>query len=399
MHPVVVDKPYKFVPPHLGTWWPRFLQLFTRRHLRRYYGIVAVRCQGLERLRDSLVAGHGILLTPNHCRPCDPHVVGEMCRQAGAAPLIMASWHLFLQGRWRAFLLRRMGAFSIYREGMDRQALQTAVQVLTQGKRPLIIFPEGVISRTNDRLVALMEGTSFVARSAAKKRAEASRTGQMVVHPVAIRYFFHGDLERTIHAVLDDIERRLSWQPQTGCDLYDRIYKVGEALLCLKEMEYLGQAQSGPVFERLQRLIDHVLVPLEQEWLQGHREKTVVARVKKLRIAILPDMVQGSITNQERERRWRQLADMYLVQQMSHYPADYIKSQPTPERILETVERFEEDLTDVCRIHAPMTAKVQVGEAIPVSPARDRRDTEDSLMAAVEASLRSMLQELATARP
>ncbi len=391
MHPVVVDKPYAFVPPYLGTWWPRFLQLFLRRNLRRNHGIVAVRCQGLERLQESLSAGHGIMLTPNHCRPCDPHVVSEMCRQAGTAPLVMASWHLFLQGRWRAFLLRRAGAFSIYREGMDRQALQAAVQILQQGGRPLVIFPEGVITRTNDRLSALMEGTSFIARSAAKRRAETSPAGQVVIHPVATRYFFHGDLEPALHAVLDDLERRLSWQPQRTLGLYERIYKVGEALLCLKELEYLGRPQPGPIFERVEHLIDHVLVPMEQEWLDGHREKTVVARVKKLRTAILPDMVQGQLTEQERERRWRQLADMYLVQQMSHYPPEYIKSNPTPERLLETVERFEEDLTDVCRVHAPMSATVQIGEAIPVSPTRDRGAPEDPLMAAVEASLRSML--------
>ena len=68
------------------------------------------------------------------------------------------------------------------------------------------------------------------------------------------------------------------------------------------------------------------------------------------------------ITTEERERRWRQLADMYLAQQLSCYPPDYLQSNPTPERMLETVERFEEDLTDRCRRYAPMTAKVRVGE-------------------------------------
>jgi 1-acyl-sn-glycerol-3-phosphate acyltransferase len=398
MHPVVVDKPYAFVPPHLGMWWPRFLQLFLRRNLRRNHAVVNVRCDGLQRLRNSLSAQHGVLLTPNHCRPCDPLVVGEVCRQAGTVPLIMASWHLFLQGWWRAFLLRRMGAFSIYREGMDRQALQTAVQILQDAQRPLLVFPEGVITRTNDRLVALMEGTSFIARSAAKRRAETQPPGQVVVHPVAIRYFFHGDLQQSLQAVLDDLERRLSWQPHQSLGLYERICRVGETLLCLKEMEYLGQPQNGPVFERVERLIDHVLVPMEREWLEGHREKTVVARVKKLRAAILPDMVQGQVSDQERERRWRQLADMYLIQQMSHYPPEYIKSNPTPERMLETVERFEEDLTDACRQHGPIVAKVQVGEAIPVGASRDRTATEDPLMTAVEASLRSMLESLAGTR-
>ena len=98
---------------------------------------------------------------------------------------------------------------------------------------------------------------------------------------------------------------------------------------------------------------------------------------QRLRTAILPDMVEAQITDEERERRWGQLADMYLAQQMSHYPPEYIKSKPTPERMLETVERFEEDLTDVCRVYSPMTAMVQVGKAIPVSPAREGRTRED----------------------
>lgn len=395
MHPVVVDKPYAFVPPHLGTWWPRFLQLFLRRGLRWEFGVVDIKCRGLERLRESLSAGHGVLLTPNHCRPCDPGVVCELCRQAGTTPLIMASWHLFMQGRLKAFLLRRVGAFSVYREGLDRQALQAGIDILQQARRPLVIFPECVITRTNDRLVALMEGPSFIAKAAAKRRAEAAGGGQVVIHPVAIKYFFHGDLEPALRSVLDDIERRLSWQPKRKGDLYERIYRVGESLLCLKELEYLGQPQTGPIHERVERLIDHLLGPLEQEWLNGHREKTVLTRVKKLRTAILPDMVEAQITDEERERRWGQLADMYLAQQMSHYPPEYIKSKPTPERMLETVERFEEDLTDVCRVYSPMTAMVQVGKAIPVSPAREGRTREDPLMATLEARLRSMLEELA----
>ncbi len=295
--------------------------------------------------------------------------------------------------------MRRVGAFSVYREGMDRQALQTAIDILHQAKRPLVVFPEGVITRTNDRLAALMEGASFIGRAAAKRRNDNDPPGQVVIHPVAIRYFFHGNVEKTLQPVLDEIEQRLSWRAKRELDLYQRIYLLGEALLGLKELEYLGQSQTGPIHERLERLIDQVLVPLEQQWLDGQRGDNVVARVKMLRTAMLPDMIRGEISDTEREQRWRQLADMYIVQQMSHYPPDYIKSNPTPERMLETVERFEEDLTDVCRIHSPMTVTVQVGEAIPVRAKRDRSATEDPLMSAVEASLRSMLNELASARP
>ncbi len=391
MQTVVIDKPYEFVAPYQGRLWPRFLQLFVRRWLSKEYGIERIQWHGLEHLRDSRDAGHGILLAPNHCRPSDPLVVSEMCRQVGVAPFTMASWHLFMEGRFKAFILRRVGAFSVYREGMDRQALQAAIGILEQADRPLVIFPEGVITRTNDRILAMMEGLSFIARSAAKKRAETGK--QVVVHPVAIRYHFHGDITETLHATLDDIENRLSWRPKRDANLVDRIYRVGEALLWLKEIEYFGSPQLGDIPSRLRRLIDGILGPIEQEWIKGasRHELTIVGRVKQLRIAILRDMIGSELSDQERARRWDQLADMYLAQQLGHYPPDYIRSNPTNERMLETVEKFEEDLTDTCRIHRPMSVTVRVGEAIPVSPQRTRGAAEDPLMSQLEQQLHELL--------
>src|SRR5262245_12392387 len=147
MQNIVIDKPYVFVPPHRGRWWPRFLQLFTPRRLRKAFGIVSVECTGIDKLRASAAAGNGIVLGPNHCRPCDPGILSEVCRRAGVLPFFMASWHLFMQGGLQHFILRRLGAFSIYREGMDRAALNMAVEILEQSSRPLVIFAEGVLSR------------------------------------------------------------------------------------------------------------------------------------------------------------------------------------------------------------------------------------------------------------
>ena len=85
-------------------------------------------------------------------------------------------------------------------------------------------------------------------------------------------------------------------------------------------------------------------------------------------------MVAGKVTPEERERRWRDLAACYYAQQMSHYPRDYIlREKNLPERVVETVERFEEDFTDHMRVHEPFHAVIQVGEAIPVGTQRDAR--------------------------
>jgi hypothetical protein len=109
-----------------------------------------------------------------------------------------------------------------------------------------------------------------------------------------------------------------------------------------------------------------------------------------LRMAILPELVSVNLTKAEQERRWRELADTYLAQQLSCYPAGYLTARPTPERIIETAERFEEDLTDQVRVLAPFRAVIDVGEAIPDSPERPRSESGDPLMNRLRERLETM---------
>ena len=394
MQNIVIDKPYRFVAPRESAFWPPILRRYARRYIRKAYGVTDVRVQHAERLRTSIDAGHGILLTPNHCRDSDPMVLYALSQAVNRPFYIMASWHLFNRGRISAYLLNRAGAFSVYREGMDKSAVNAAIEILEQARRPLVLFPEGVVSRTNDRLLALLEGTSLIARSAAKKREKLTPTGRVVIHPVAIRYTFAADaqaLDATLKPVLSEIEHRMSWAERPDLSLADRIVRIGHGLLALKEIEYLGTPQTGDITQRLERLVDAILVPLEKEWADGRREAHPTARVKRLRAAILPDLIKGEISEEERLRRWRQLADIYTAQAAAHYPPDYIRAKPTPERLLETVERFEEDLTDYVRPHPPIHATITVGEAIDVPTTREGRGEADPLMAAVEKGLKESL--------
>jgi hypothetical protein len=305
----------------------------------------------------------------------------------------MASWHLFMQSRVQSFLLPRIGGFSVYREGMDRESLKCATRILSEAQFPLIIFPEGFVTRNNDRLLNLMDGVSFLARSAAKQRAAANLPGKVVIHPVFVRYFFEGHIAETIAPVLKEIESRLSWQAQNNLALRDRIIKAGHALLALKEIEYLGDSRTGKVTERLAVLLDYLLNPLEKEWCGGHHEPDTMGRVKRLRSAILPEMIKGDLSEEEIARRWRQLADLYVAQQLHCYSGDYLNNSPTPERLLETVERYEEDLTDNARPHPPLHVVISVGEAIEATPTRDRSGDGDPVANELRRGLEKLLEE------
>jgi hypothetical protein len=67
--------------------------------------------------------------------------------------------------------------------------------------------------------------------------------------------------------------------------------------------------------------------------------------------------------------------------------------------MLETVERYEEDLTDKVHLHRPLHAAVEVGEAVEVSPTRERGVEVDPVMAKVREQLETMLGRLKTIRP
>src|SRR5262249_51208758 len=150
-----------------------------------------------ELLRASLDAGHGVFLAPNHARPCDPVVVGLLAARLHRPCYCIASWHVFAtRSRLHQWIMRRLGTFSIHRWGMDREALKACMAILAEAHRPLLLFPEGLITRTNDRLGTLLDGTAFIARSAAKQRAKATPPGQVVIHPVGLRYLFEGDIEQ-----------------------------------------------------------------------------------------------------------------------------------------------------------------------------------------------------------
>lgn len=395
MHRVVVDEPYRFVPPYRKRWFSWLFRIWLRPFLRRRYGLVQFHYHGLEHVRSSLASGHGILLCPNHSRDADPMLIGMLCRKVPCHVFSLASWHLFRQSRLEAIVIRLLGGFSIFREGLDREALNAAVEIVATAERPLVIFPEGVISRSNDRLLGLMDGVSFIARTAARRRAALDPAGQVVIHPVAIRYTLTGDIQQSVGPVLSRLEQRTFWKTNEHLPVLQRIRLLARALLASREVEVLGDSQSGPLRPRIQRLMDAVLHPCEVRWLGGPKQGDPVGRVKDLRTTILAELLQKKLSSAEVAERWRALTDCYYVQTLSLYPEHYLDDDQahgkvTPERLAETVHRLEEDLTDRITLRPEWKVEFRIGPAIPVEVSRRSRGT-DPLMQQLRTDMLQLL--------
>ena len=80
------------------------------------------------------------------------------------------------------------------------------------------------------------------------------------------------------------------------------------------------------------------------------------------------------------------------------YPPGYLV-KPTVDRVLEIVEKFEEDITDKARLHGQLKVVLDVGEAIEVNPQRERGASVDPLMVQIQESLQAMIDHLAAESP
>lgn len=394
---VILDRPYQFVPPHRGTGWPSFIQTFriVDFYLKKKEGVVGYECRGLEHWEASKRRGDGILLAPNHCRYADPLVLGWPSRVLKQHVYAMASWHLFNKGGVDAFAIRRMGGFSINREGSDRASLETAIDILATAERPLILFPEGTTNRTNDVLKPLLDGVAFIARSAAKRR-EKQTGGNVVMHPMALKYLCVGDIRPWAGEQLSHLEDRLGWRRRPGDSVLQRTVRLAEGLLALKEIEHLGHSQSGDLPERRDALIQQVLSRSEQRLGLVPESGNVRARVRAIRTEVVTRHFASSLIDTRDPSPLMEDAHAAdLAQELLSYPNCYLEiDHVTDTRIVETIQRMQESFFGRANVGAELKVVIQCDAAIPVPTQRPPRGEADPLMTTLEHRLSAMMEKL-----
>jgi 1-acyl-sn-glycerol-3-phosphate acyltransferase len=342
----------------------------------RRQGIVRIEVEGEKRVAEAIQAGCGVLLVSNHSYHYDSYVLIEAGLRGGWHPQIMTAWQVFhLYSRLGQMMLQRHGCFSINREGTDKQAFRQAVEVLLAGRSPLVVFPEGDIYHSNDRVMPFREGAAAIALIAAKKKRRP-----LVVIPCAMKCFYTADPHLELCRMMSRLEAHIRWRPEPDIPLLDRIYRFGNGFLSLKEVEYLGRSRFGSVRERLTHLSDAILTRIQQRHGLRHETGDVFRRIRSLRVQLirLIDEVRQPFHERKRslaaEQQLRHLhadmEDLFFVTQLTSYHGDYSSEKPTVERMAETIDKFEED---VFGLQAPTPrgrrrAVVRFGEAMPLEP-------------------------------
>ena len=349
-------------------------------------------------MHHALDEGHGVLLTPNHAAHYDSAALYLAADRIPTPLYFMTAWQVFgMSSRWDRFLMQRLGCFSIDRESADRQAFKQGLTILKQSRYPLVVFPEGDIYHITDRVTPFREGAAAIAVAAARRSERP-----ISIVPCGIKFWYEEDPTDALHDLMTRLDERLFLRPARTQPLQERIYRFAEALLSLKEIEYLGTTQSGVLSDRIRELAHSILENLETQHALDTFATQIPDRVKNLRQAIIRKADKASRRGRKRKlsvlspAMAAHMEDLFFVMQLYSYPGDYLLDNPSVERLAETLDKFEEDVLDleVPTVRGPRRVDVKFGPPIRVAADVLGRSGVRDLTNQVQGEVQRLIDEL-----
>jgi 1-acyl-sn-glycerol-3-phosphate acyltransferase len=382
-------------------WWaPNLRPIFIRalRPLRilmrqRWQeGLRRVEVRGLDHLREPVGREQGVVITSNHAHHSDPIAMLRAADALGRPFYYMVAWQSFpLLGRVASWVIQAHGSFSVDREGTDLRAFRQAVDVVRQGRHPLVIFAEGEVYHNGEQVTPFRQGAAAIAL-AALRRAKRPVVGV----PAAICYRFLKDPTPELLPLVGAMERKVLGKPRSGVPLAARLAHLGQTVLVIGELNYLGRAGSGPFAQRATALADAILRPLEERYGAPPEGADFPERVRRLRQGAIRRK-EGAPPDDPRARQAaRDLEDVNAAVRFYSYTSDYLSDEPTIEHLAEIVDKFEEDLLGVttARNRGVRRAVIQFGPPIPAAPFQEKADGVRALTEALEQQVRGLLGDL-----
>jgi len=387
--------PPRWWEPKMTPWWVRASRGYRRRQLERRQLLDAIDVAGGEIVRRAVDDGKGVLIAPNHSVHYDAPCLYVAMDRFDLPLYFLTAWQVFgMATRFEQFAMQRLGCFSIDREGTDRQAFKQSVQILQEAAYPLVIFPEGDIYHTTDVVTEFRDGAAAIALTAAK-RAERP----IVVVPCGIKFWYLEDPSVNLLAVMQRIESRLYLRTDPGLPLADRIHRLAEAALALKELDYLGQTREGRLRDRIGHLLDAVLRQLEERHEIRHKDESPPARVKALRQTVIAKLnapeTHEATGKDATELLGRDMEDLFFAVQLYSYRGDYLAHDPTIERLAETIDKFEEDILgrDYPEVRGHRRVSIRFGSPLEVSSGPGRQSAAE-LTKAMHDAVQGLVDEI-----
>lgn len=181
-----------------------------------------------------------VILCPNHPSSTDADIIFALSEILNEEFNYLAAHVLFYGHRGlNAFILQHIGCYPIVRGSADFDAFRTTMEVLKNGEKKLVIFPEGEVSHDSHNVMTLEPGAVQIALSVL---ADMEKTDKemppILLLPLAIKYFYRTDITKTLNRALKKIESALSLKINPVSTLPRRIRLITECVLLRLEAQY-----------------------------------------------------------------------------------------------------------------------------------------------------------------
>jgi len=333
----------------------------------RYRMRLEVQPKDLEILRT--LQPHRLLLLPNHPTHYDWIALFLLSARWGQPFYYLAAHERFVGAT--GWFLQRMGAYSLRRGLGDRPSIAKTLELLSQPRCRLVMFPEGGFSFQNDTVMPFRPGAVQLAMQAMQRQVKQGTPVEaledLYAVPIALKYRYQGDMAPAIEQTLKQLEKAL-WVFPSSTDWYERLLVIGEQVLLGFERDYglpIAETVRRQRHDRIQQVKDHILNYCEQTLkLSPNAHEPLRERVYRIQRSL--EAQAGVLDLRTHEAIAR--AAVQLLNFNALFDG-YVAANPTPERFLDTLTRLERavfgidqpppkgDRTVILRVGEPVNLK------------------------------------------
>lgn len=330
---------------------------------------------GLERLKA--LRGKRTVIVSNHGDQYDPAVMFTLSSMLHEDFHFIAARECFDWGHGAVgWLFQNLGCYSVARGEADVESFKMTRKLLVNGKRKLVMFPEGEVTRQEDLVLPLRRGAIrmfFEAQEELKKQYPGE---ELYVQPIGIRWRYRDDIVPVLAACMTRIEHQLRIVPPSR-HLIDRVEFASMTMAQILEQEYNAPPHPERPFEsRIIKLREHVLrsmaVALNTELQEGADH---LVWFRQLDVA-LNNFITANMSQQSafRKRLHKQLSEkvermrndlirmQHLIGIMENLPFHPIKA--TPERLANRIDKIEREVLGCVSYKGVQLAEIGVGGPI-----------------------------------
>lgn len=332
---------------------------------------------GLERFKA--LSGKRTVICPNHSNRNDPDMLFSLAKMSGENFNFLAAREVFdWDHGFNGWRLQHFGCYSVVRGAADRESFKMTKNLIVKGKKKLVIFPEGEISRQNDTLMPLETGVAQMSFWAMEDLQKQKIHESVYLLPVILKYTYSADITEELKNSLKALEERLGVKGTPGgSTLHERLRMVAEQILSALEQEYEEKPkETASLNERVEALRQTVLhraaTYLGIELPAG---QSTLSQVRVLRNAIDEEIYEdekeaSGYQRQLHEEKEKTIRAFYkdldrVVNFIAIYDG-YFTERMSQERFAEIVDRFETEVFGKNTIKGPRLVLMNIGEPIDI---------------------------------